>query len=173
MKNFMSKALCLTSLCAVAITTVHAEELSKAELNKQVQVCKHKAQNDQVSYKQNGILFNGTCQPNVDGKLAFTPPQPVSEGSTATPDSTTPPPPPADGATPPPPADGATPPPPPADGATPPEATEQQPAAVDPTLATPAEGASAAPEAMVPSSAEPTPAVDATPTAADAELPAQ
>ena len=63
--------------CAV-ISFAHAEEenASKAEVKKQVQICAKKKQGDWVTYANKGVTYNGTCEPNENGKLQFSFPSP-------------------------------------------------------------------------------------------------
>lgn len=84
MKNTMSKVIAATLLSFVTFSFAHAaeENASKAEVKKQIQVCSKKKQGDWVVYANKGVTFNGTCQPNADGKLQFTFPAPPA-GSTA------------------------------------------------------------------------------------------
>ncbi|MNY80022.1 hypothetical protein D3C86_2209010 [compost metagenome] len=50
--------------------------MSKAEMQKQIRVCVKKQQGEWVAYNHNGVIFNGTCQPNENGKLQFKAPAP-------------------------------------------------------------------------------------------------
>lgn len=58
------------------VTFTHAADTSKAETQKQIRVCAKKQQGEWVSYNHNGVTFNGTCQPNENGKLQFKAPAP-------------------------------------------------------------------------------------------------
>nr|WP_171493593.1 hypothetical protein [Acinetobacter soli] len=51
-------------------------EMTKAETNAQIKACMKKKQGDWASYGYKGVTFNGTCQPNADGKLQFKAPAP-------------------------------------------------------------------------------------------------
>lgn len=85
MKNTMSKILAATLFSSFAFSFAHAadENSSKAEINKQIQVCKNKKQGDWVVYANKGVTFNGTCEPNENGKLQFTFPAPPAGASAA------------------------------------------------------------------------------------------
>ncbi|WP_228140886.1 hypothetical protein [Acinetobacter baumannii] len=48
----------------------------KVTPEKQIRVCAKKQQGEWVSYNHNGVTFNGTCQPNENGKLQFKAPAP-------------------------------------------------------------------------------------------------
>ena len=78
MKNTMSKVIATTLLSFVTFSFAHAadENASKAEVKKQIQICSKKKQGDWVVYANKGVTFNGTCEPNADGKLQFTFPAP-------------------------------------------------------------------------------------------------
>ncbi|MDM1756014.1 MULTISPECIES: hypothetical protein [unclassified Acinetobacter] len=84
MKNTISKVLSLSLMCFVGTSFAHAadENSSKAEVNKQIQVCKNKKQGDWVVYANKGVTYNGSCEPNENGKLQFTFPAPAG-GATA------------------------------------------------------------------------------------------
>ncbi|MEQ1135245.1 hypothetical protein [Acinetobacter seifertii] len=56
--------------------THHAADSSKSEMQKQLRACAKKRQGEWVSYSHNGATFNGTCQPNENGKLQFKAPAP-------------------------------------------------------------------------------------------------
>lgn len=87
MKNTMSKVLAATLFSCFAFSFAHAadENSSKAEVKKQIQVCAKKKQGDWVVYANRGVTFNGTCEPNADGKLQFTFPAPPAGTSAAAP----------------------------------------------------------------------------------------
>lgn len=83
MKNMILKAMCVSAaLCYSGMALANTDELSKAEVQKQIKACNKKAAGDLVSYSHKGVTFNGTCQQNAEGKLQFQPPVPTgSEGS--------------------------------------------------------------------------------------------
>ncbi|OUY08316.1 hypothetical protein [Acinetobacter populi] len=82
MKSMILKAACLSALCYSGMALAATDELSKAEVQKQIQVCNKKTAGDLVSYAYKGVTFNGTCQQNAEGKLQFQPPVPTgSEGA--------------------------------------------------------------------------------------------
>lgn len=85
MKNTILKALSLSLMCFVGTSFAHAadENSSKAEVNKQVQVCKNKKQGDWVVYANKGVTYNGSCEPNENGKLQFAFPAPAGGASAA------------------------------------------------------------------------------------------
>ncbi|MFW1649384.1 hypothetical protein [Acinetobacter nosocomialis] len=59
-----------------AKTSKHAAESSTSVTQKELRACAKKRQGDWVSYSHNGATFNGTCQPNENGKLQFKAPAP-------------------------------------------------------------------------------------------------
>ncbi|MDS7967687.1 MULTISPECIES: hypothetical protein [Acinetobacter] len=59
-----------------AKTTKHAAESGKSVMQKELRACAKKRQGEWVSYSHNGVTFNGTCQPNENGKLQFKAPAP-------------------------------------------------------------------------------------------------
>ncbi len=59
-----------------AKTTKHAAESGKSVMQKELRACAKKRQGEWVSYSHNGATFNGTCQPNENGKLQFKAPAP-------------------------------------------------------------------------------------------------
>ena len=83
MKNTMSKVIATTLLSFVTFSFAHAaeENASKAEVKKQIQICSKKKQGDWVVYANKGVTFNGTCEPNAEGKLQFTFPAPPAGAS--------------------------------------------------------------------------------------------
>ena len=85
MKNTMSKVITASLLSCVAFSFAHAadENTSKAEVKKQIQVCAKKKQGDWVTYANQGVTFNGTCEPNENGKLQFSFPAPAGGNPTA------------------------------------------------------------------------------------------
>ena len=52
------------------VTFTHAADTSKAETQNKFEYVQ-KQQGEWVSYNHNGVTFNGTCQPNENGKLQF------------------------------------------------------------------------------------------------------
>lgn len=81
MKTTMLKILTASLICFSGVTFTHAADTSKAdtskaEMQKQIRVCAKKQQGEWVSYNHNGVTFNGTCQPNENGKLQFKAPAP-------------------------------------------------------------------------------------------------
>ncbi|MEQ1120692.1 hypothetical protein [Acinetobacter seifertii] len=97
MKSTMLKILTASLLCFSGVTlthaatnhtaksthtaksskaTHHADDSSKSEMQKQLRACAKKRQGEWVSYSHNGATFNGTCQPNENGKLQFKAPAP-------------------------------------------------------------------------------------------------
>ncbi|EOQ65098.1 hypothetical protein F935_00758 [Acinetobacter calcoaceticus ANC 3811] len=76
MKTTMLKILTASLICLSGVTFTHAADMSKAEMQKQIQVCMKKQQGEWVSYNYKGVIFNGTCQPNENGKLQFKAPAP-------------------------------------------------------------------------------------------------
>ncbi|WP_343568215.1 hypothetical protein [Acinetobacter sp.] len=59
-----------------AKTTKHATESGSSVTQKELRACAKKRQGEWVSYSHNGVTFNGTCQPNENGKLQFKAPAP-------------------------------------------------------------------------------------------------
>lgn len=59
-----------------AKTTKHAAESGSSVTQKELRACAKKRQGEWVSYSHNGVTFNGTCQPNENGKLQFKAPAP-------------------------------------------------------------------------------------------------
>jgi len=45
-------------------------------MQKELRACVKKQQGEWVSYSHNGVTFNGTCEPNENGKLQFKAPAP-------------------------------------------------------------------------------------------------
>ena len=78
MKNIMLKTIAVSALLLGGMTLANAEEatVSKAETNAQVKACAKKKQGDWATYGYKGVTFNGTCQPNENGKLQFKVPAP-------------------------------------------------------------------------------------------------
>lgn len=78
MKNIMLKTIAVSALFLGGFTLANADDatISKAETNAQIKACAKKKQGDWTSYSYKGATFNGTCQPNADGKLQFKAPAP-------------------------------------------------------------------------------------------------
>ena len=97
MKTTMLKILTASLLCFSGVTLTHAAtntatksthmaksskiashtaDSSKSEMQKQLRACAKKRQGEWVSYSHNGATFNGTCEPNENGKLQFKAPAP-------------------------------------------------------------------------------------------------
>ncbi|KHO16180.1 signal peptide protein [Acinetobacter baumannii] len=97
MKSTMLKILTASLLCFSGVTlthaatnhtaksthtaksskaTHHAADSSKSVMQKELRACAKKRQGEWVSYSHNGATFNGTCQPNENGKLQFKAPAP-------------------------------------------------------------------------------------------------
>ncbi|MGK8803875.1 hypothetical protein [Acinetobacter seifertii] len=57
-------------------TTHHSADSTKSVMQKELRACAKKRQGEWVSYSHNGVTFNGTCQPNENGKLQFKAPAP-------------------------------------------------------------------------------------------------
>ena len=85
MNSSIAKVLSTSLLCMVGMSFAHAadEGSSQAEVKKQIQVCNKKKQGEWVSYANKGVTFNGTCEPNENGKLQFTFPAPPAGAPTA------------------------------------------------------------------------------------------
>ncbi len=76
------KMMAAAAVISTGFSVAHADEtFSKAEINKQIQICSKKKQGDWVTFANKGVTFNGTCEQNENGKLQFSFPAPV-EGST-------------------------------------------------------------------------------------------
>ena len=73
-KLLISSFLC--SLCLAVTAQVNAKSTVDAQTQKYQQVCKGKKQGDAVSFAYKGVVFNGVCENNDAGKLAFQPPAP-------------------------------------------------------------------------------------------------
>jgi len=80
MKNTMSKVIVTSLLSCIAFSLAHAadENISKADVKKQIQICAKKKQGEWVTYANKGVTFNGTCEPNENGKLQFSVPAPAN-----------------------------------------------------------------------------------------------
>lgn len=70
----MLKILTASLICFSGVTFTHAADTSKAETQNKFECAKQ--QGEWVSYNHNGVTFNGTCQPNENGKLQFKAPAP-------------------------------------------------------------------------------------------------
>ncbi|WP_319796309.1 hypothetical protein [Acinetobacter soli] len=75
MKYIMLKTFSVAIVSLAAMSMANAE-MTKAETNAQIKACMKKKQGDWASYGYKGVTFNGTCQPNADGKLQFKAPAP-------------------------------------------------------------------------------------------------
>ncbi|QNX59422.1 hypothetical protein [Acinetobacter seifertii] len=65
-----------THMAKSSKTTHHSADSSKSVMQKELRACAKKRQGEWVSYSHNGATFNGTCQPNENGKLQFKAPAP-------------------------------------------------------------------------------------------------
>ena len=74
-KLLFSTLIC--SLCFAVTAQTNAKTTVDAQTQKYQQVCKGKKQGDMISFAYKGVVFNGTCEPNEAGKLAFQPPMPA------------------------------------------------------------------------------------------------
>ena len=85
MKSIVSKMVQASLISCAVISFAHAEEenVSKAEVKKQVQICAKKKQGDWVTYANKGVTYNGACEPNENGKLQFSFPSPQGGASSA------------------------------------------------------------------------------------------
>ena len=81
-KLLFSTLLC--SLCLAVTAQVNAKLTIDAQAQKYQQVCKSKKQGDMVSFAYKGVVYNGTCEPNEAGKLAFQPPMPANNATPET-----------------------------------------------------------------------------------------
>lgn len=77
MNSTIAKIVSSTVLCLAAFSFVQAHaNTSDAVVKKQIQICNKKKQGDWVVYANKGVTFNGTCEPNENGKLQFRFPAP-------------------------------------------------------------------------------------------------
>ncbi|MDX7878786.1 hypothetical protein [Acinetobacter nosocomialis] len=74
--NHNTKSTHTTKSSHTAKTSKHAAESGTSVTQKELRACAKKRQGDWVSYSHNGATFNGTCQPNENGKLQFKAPAP-------------------------------------------------------------------------------------------------
>ncbi|HAS96715.1 MAG TPA: hypothetical protein DCS70_04985, partial [Acinetobacter nosocomialis] len=74
--NHNAKSTHTTKSSHTAKTSKHAAESGTSVTQKELRACAKKRQGDWVSYSHNGATFNGTCQPNENGKLHFKAPAP-------------------------------------------------------------------------------------------------
>ncbi len=82
-KLLFSSLIC--SLCfSVAAHAADTKATQDQQAKKYQQVCKGKKQGDPVSFAYKGVVFNGSCEPNEAGKLAFQPPMPASKAAVDT-----------------------------------------------------------------------------------------
>ena len=78
------KMMAAAAVISTGFSVAHADEtFSKAEINKQIQICSKKKQGDWVTFANKGVTFNGTCEQNENGKLQFSFPAPVEGSATA------------------------------------------------------------------------------------------
>ncbi|MCH7336976.1 hypothetical protein [Acinetobacter sp. NIPH 2699] len=79
----MNSKLLLTSFICSLCFTVTAQANAKTSADqltqKYQQVCKGKKQGDAISFAYKGVVFNGACESDENGKLSFQPPTPASE----------------------------------------------------------------------------------------------
>ena len=61
---------------ATATKTAKVSNETKLELN----ACNKKKQGEWTKYSAGGVTFNGTCEPNENGKLQFKAPTPANGG---------------------------------------------------------------------------------------------
>ncbi|ENW80709.1 hypothetical protein F909_01997 [Acinetobacter sp. ANC 3929] len=84
----MNTKLLFSSLICGLCFSVAAHADTKATQDQQAkkyqQVCKGKKQGDPVSFAYKGVVFNGSCEPNEAGKLAFQPPTPANNAAPET-----------------------------------------------------------------------------------------
>ena len=78
------KMMTAAAVISTGFSVAHADEtFSKAEINKQIQICSKKKQGDWVTFANKGVTVNGTCEQNENGKLQFSFPAPVEGSATA------------------------------------------------------------------------------------------
>ena len=73
-KLILSSLIC--GLCFTVTAQANAKTTQDSQTQKYQQVCKGKKQGDAVSFAYKGVIFNGVCENNDAGKLAFQPPAP-------------------------------------------------------------------------------------------------
>ena len=73
-KLILSSLIC--GLCFTVAAQANAKTTQDPQTQKYQQVCKGKKQGDAVSFAYKGVIFNGVCENNDAGKLAFQPPAP-------------------------------------------------------------------------------------------------
>ena len=73
-KLILSSLIC--GLCFTVAAQANAKTTQDPQTQKYQQVCKGKKQGDAVSFAYKGVVFNGVCENNDAGKLAFQPPAP-------------------------------------------------------------------------------------------------
>ena len=76
-KLLFSSLIC--GLCFTAAAHANTKANTDPLEQKYVQVCKAKKQGDMVSFAHKGVVFNGVCEQNEAGKLAFQAPTPSNE----------------------------------------------------------------------------------------------
>lgn len=85
MNTTIAKIISSALLCVATVSFAHAKDTaSQAEVKKQIQICSKKKQGDWVVYANKGVTFNGTCEPNENGKLQFHFPAPPTGPTGAT-----------------------------------------------------------------------------------------
>ncbi|NIE96213.1 hypothetical protein F3J02_06930 [Acinetobacter sp. Tr-809] len=75
-KLLFSSLIC--GLCFSVAAHANTKTTQDQQTKKYQQVCKGKKQGDPVSFAYKGVVFNGACQADEAGKLAFQPPTPAS-----------------------------------------------------------------------------------------------
>ena len=73
-KLILSSLIC--GLCFTVAAQANTKTTQDPQTQKYQQVCKGKKQGDAVSFAYKGVIFNGVCENNDAGKLAFQPPAP-------------------------------------------------------------------------------------------------
>ena len=81
-KLILSSLIC--GLCFTVAAQANAKTTQDPQTQKYQQVCKGKKQGDMVSFAYKGVVYNGTCEPNESGKLAFQPPMPANNATPET-----------------------------------------------------------------------------------------
>ena len=76
-KLILSSLIC--GLCFTVAAQANAKTTQDPQTQKYQQVCKGKKQGDAVSFAYQGVVFNGVCENNDAGKLAFQPPAPETQ----------------------------------------------------------------------------------------------
>lgn len=81
-KLILSSLIC--GLCFTVAAQANAKTTQDPQTQKYQQVCKGKKQGDAVSFAYKGVIFNGVCENNHTGKLAFQPPMPANNATPET-----------------------------------------------------------------------------------------